>query len=901
MKCLNTWSQRPLHLLVPRLVGAVVFMGVWSCGEVLAQSPCPPFEPGDFRTQTQGGWGIAECSGSNPGCYLQAQFNAAFPEGVTLGCGDGYQWSFADAASVAAFLPQGGPASVFTFDAENPTGAAGVLSGQLLAAKLSLGFDGVDEDFGAADTALQALVFAQGPYAGWTVEALIDTADGIIGGCITTEVALSELVEALTQLNEAFVDGEGITEDLIWPGCEQDEEGEEDCNDCAQTVCTLDVNCPDAVTIGCLVAADTSVLSLGLPQVTYTCCSTEVASGLLVCDTVVPTLSWTWSDITFGSCPVTVVRTFTAQWSHADFDTTLSCTQTLLLSDTAAPVITCPPDAELGCGDAPDPDSTGWATATDACGTVVVTYSDAALELSQENAEGILRVWTATDACGNSASCEQAIALPDFTAPTIELVCPPDTQLTFDGGCNDPLELQLYGEATAAATDALDPNPTVEVAFEDEVSSPCNGQTVVERTWTATATDACGNSVMATCLQTITVTDSEAPVFVNTCGLANGEVIEVCCSSDGTATLPPPCLVTVADNCGATVVYSETATSGYAPVPGAQQACAAQQPEPFENGRTCEGDTAHALRLFCFPGSDEQVAYFTGMGVGEVQVFDDATWSLTWSVMALDNPNAGFDITAHFSEGLDWAGWNNRGIPSGFKGACADLSQAQNWMYYILDQGTLTGWGEYAGSALTLSHQPESKFYGTQVGEGANQHNADYGFGSTLTYSGDVVDNGVIVATDIQCCGDLHGEIECCLPFTVTRTYTATDCAGNTATFSYQLQSSGDPCPELEGGTADRTEALPQGRSGHIQMTGLSPNPAAGDVVLRFAVEEPLRVHATVLDMAGQKVRDLGTTDAHPDAECVVSFDVSNIPAGLYQLHLTSAGEKATQILLVAH
>ena len=82
----------------------------------------------------------------------------------------------------------------------------------------------------------------------------------------------------------------------------------------------------------------------------------------------------------------------------------------------------------------------------------------------------------------------------------------------------------------------------------------------------------------------------------------------------------------------------------------------------------------------------------------------------------------GFDITAHFSEGLDWAGWNNRGIPSGFKGACADLSQAQNWMYYILDQGTLTGGGEYAGSALTLSHQPESEFYGTQVGEGGIPH-----------------------------------------------------------------------------------------------------------------------------------------------------------------------------------
>ena len=225
---LNTHSRRPLNLMVPRTTGAVMFLWIWSCVGIRAQSPCPPFEPGDFRTQTQGGWGIAECSGSNPGCYLQAQFNAAFPEGVTLGCGDGYQWSFADAASVAAFLPQGGPASVFSFDAENPTGAAGVLSGQLLAAKLSLGFDAIDGGFGAAETGLQELVFSEGPYAGWSVEAVMDTADLIIGGCMASSGTLSDLVEALTQFNEAFVDGEGVTDDLIWPGCETDEDEDED-------------------------------------------------------------------------------------------------------------------------------------------------------------------------------------------------------------------------------------------------------------------------------------------------------------------------------------------------------------------------------------------------------------------------------------------------------------------------------------------------------------------------------------------------------------------------------------------------------------------------------------------------------------------------------------------------
>ena len=35
---------------------------------------------GDFRTQTQGGWGADECSGDNPACTLQALFDG-FPGG----------------------------------------------------------------------------------------------------------------------------------------------------------------------------------------------------------------------------------------------------------------------------------------------------------------------------------------------------------------------------------------------------------------------------------------------------------------------------------------------------------------------------------------------------------------------------------------------------------------------------------------------------------------------------------------------------------------------------------------------------------------------------------------------------------------------------------------------------
>ena len=47
---------------------------------------------GDFRSQTMGGWG-SNCNGNNPGCYRDANFDSAFPDGVTLGTDD-HPWAY---------------------------------------------------------------------------------------------------------------------------------------------------------------------------------------------------------------------------------------------------------------------------------------------------------------------------------------------------------------------------------------------------------------------------------------------------------------------------------------------------------------------------------------------------------------------------------------------------------------------------------------------------------------------------------------------------------------------------------------------------------------------------------------------------------------------------------------
>src|SRR5256885_1792101 len=75
---------------------------------------------GQFRTQSQGGWGVNPV-GENPGTYLRDHFVGVFPSGFSVGCTTGgYSISYTNAAAVTEFLPAGGTAFALTFNATNP-------------------------------------------------------------------------------------------------------------------------------------------------------------------------------------------------------------------------------------------------------------------------------------------------------------------------------------------------------------------------------------------------------------------------------------------------------------------------------------------------------------------------------------------------------------------------------------------------------------------------------------------------------------------------------------------------------------------------------------------------------------------------------------------------------------
>jgi hypothetical protein len=181
---------------------------------------CPEEEDPDpgicmFRTQTQGGWGSSP-NGNNPGAYLQANFAAAFPNGLEIGCNN-RKLRLTSAEAVRNYLPAGGPAGKLPAGTlVNPTKYKNVLAAQLVTATLSVGLDARDPIFGIANMTLGAAIIQQGPFAGLTVQQLLDAANAFIGDCGGNGHSASAYNEALSAINENYVDG---TTDNGFLGC----------------------------------------------------------------------------------------------------------------------------------------------------------------------------------------------------------------------------------------------------------------------------------------------------------------------------------------------------------------------------------------------------------------------------------------------------------------------------------------------------------------------------------------------------------------------------------------------------------------------------------------------------------------------------------------------------------
>jgi hypothetical protein len=157
--------------------------------------------------------------------------------------------------------------------------------------------------------------------------------------------------------------------------------------------------------------------------------------------------------------------------------------------DGTPPEITCPSDVLLECDDPTDPSNTGEATATDVCDPgLTISFTEKITSSECLSVVKIERIWTASDASGNSSSCSHRIFIEDPTAPDIACI---DAAVT-EG---EEVDLSLLVEANDNCSE-------VQISCDHESGLFPLGSTEV----TCTATDECGNT--ASCSINVEVTET---------------------------------------------------------------------------------------------------------------------------------------------------------------------------------------------------------------------------------------------------------------------------------------------------------------------------------------------------------------------------------------------------------
>ncbi|MEM7167829.1 MAG: LamG-like jellyroll fold domain-containing protein [Planctomycetota bacterium] len=312
----------------------------------------------------------------------------------------------------------------------------------------------------------------------------------------------------------------------------------DDCGNMATAVQTITIqdNTPPTITV----PADITVQC----DEDSSSANTGVATGS---DTCTANVTITESDtVTAGTCAgeTTITRT----WTAADeCGNSASGTQTITVIDTTPPMITIPADTSVECDADSSSASTGVATATDNCSAtsnITITEVDS-VAVGTPCAQGstIMRMWTATDECGNMASGVQTIMVQDTTPP--DITAPAD--VTIECG----MDSSSANTGVATATDNCSTPANITITEVDSVApGGCPGAGIIMRQWVAV--DECGQS--SSVIQTITVVDNTPPTLT----IPADVTIE--CDDDSSPANTG--MATATDNCTAvTIMHSDAPTN----------------------------------------------------------------------------------------------------------------------------------------------------------------------------------------------------------------------------------------------------------------------------------------------------------------------------------------------------
>jgi hypothetical protein len=168
-------------------------------------------------------------------------------------------------------------------------------------------------------------------------------------------------------------------------------------------------------------------------------------------------------------------------------------------------------NANLGCN--PTSITFSSPTATDACGTPTLTFADT--DGGTTCAPNRTRKWTATDACNNVSTASQTLTWTADIIPPV-ITCPPNQTICIGGVPN----------TTVTASDNCGGTPTLGGSWSPALDVNTPGV----YTYTATATDACGN--ISTCSYIVTVANvtlscSVAPSIIDITSAAHNTTLSV--------------------------------------------------------------------------------------------------------------------------------------------------------------------------------------------------------------------------------------------------------------------------------------------------------------------------------------------------------------------------------------
>ncbi len=296
---------------------------------------------------------------------------------------------------------------------------------------------------------------------------------------------------------------------------------------------------------------ESPVLSQTPADASYSCVSQVPSAPAITatdnCDNVVPVLYFQAPLGNPAGCNFQLRRIWAA---GDDCGNSVVWTQTISINDDEPPVFTSaiPANTVINCDMLLPVAPT--ISASDNCDTdVAVTLVETYFGDPASGCYILTRTWTATDNCGNSTSASQDIMVRDLTPPNF--VGLPD---------NATVSCDNIPGSNVTATDNCDATPTVTVS-DQILSSALGCVTQVVRHWVAT--DDCGNTRIAS--RTFTVQNTDVPTITIVepllLGVQDGDVLYMEC--DDLPSLTSTSAVASADCCGAAnVTFHETVNAG---------------------------------------------------------------------------------------------------------------------------------------------------------------------------------------------------------------------------------------------------------------------------------------------------------------------------------------------------